>query len=150
MVPRTSVRKPELKFLRCVKLFELVGLSGLEPPTSRLSGVRSNLLSYRPAWVSSSGPSSLLVLFFVLFFFQCSVYLFCTLENEQRAFLVSTFSLSDLRLLYHYIGYSAYGALRISLRENTFSTLASQAPRKCFLHAPCTSKLRFEYSLERR
>ena len=49
MVPRTSVRKPELKFLRCVKLFELVGLSGLEPPTSRLSGVRSNLLSYRPA-----------------------------------------------------------------------------------------------------
>ena len=27
----------------------LVGLSGLEPPTSRLSGVRSNLLSYKPA-----------------------------------------------------------------------------------------------------
>ena len=27
----------------------VVGLSGLEPPTSRLSGVRSNLLSYRPA-----------------------------------------------------------------------------------------------------
>ena len=26
----------------------LVGLSGLEPPTSRLSGVRSNRLSYRP------------------------------------------------------------------------------------------------------
>ena len=26
----------------------LVGLSGLEPPTSRLSGVRSNLLSYKP------------------------------------------------------------------------------------------------------
>ncbi len=26
----------------------LVGLSGLEPPTSRLSGVRSNLLSYEP------------------------------------------------------------------------------------------------------
>ena len=26
----------------------LVGLGGLEPPTSRLSGVRSNLLSYRP------------------------------------------------------------------------------------------------------
>ena len=25
-----------------------VGLSGLEPPTSRLSGVRSNLLSYKP------------------------------------------------------------------------------------------------------
>ena len=32
-----------------------MGLSGLEPPTSRLSGVRSNRLSYRPpvAWASS-------------------------------------------------------------------------------------------------
>ena len=89
MVPRTSVRKPELKFLRCVKLFELVGLSGLEPPTSRLSGVRSNLLSYRPAWV-----------FRVLRpFSSCFLYLIllsrsnvtCTLENEQRAFLVDLF-----------------------------------------------------------
>ena len=26
-----------------------MGLSGLEPPTSRLSGVRSNRLSYKPA-----------------------------------------------------------------------------------------------------
>ena len=26
----------------------LVGLGGLEPPTSRLSGVRSNHLSYKP------------------------------------------------------------------------------------------------------
>ena len=29
----------------------LVGLSGLEPPTSRLSGVRSNRLSYKPILV---------------------------------------------------------------------------------------------------
>ena len=29
-------------------LLRLVGLSGLEPPTSRLSGVRSNRLSYKP------------------------------------------------------------------------------------------------------
>ena len=29
----------------------LVGLSGLEPPTSRLSGVRSNRLSYKPRLV---------------------------------------------------------------------------------------------------
>ena len=27
----------------------IMGLSGLEPPTSRLSGVRSNRLSYKPA-----------------------------------------------------------------------------------------------------
>ena len=30
-----------------------VGLSGLEPPTSRLSGVRSNQLSYKPILKSS-------------------------------------------------------------------------------------------------
>ena len=29
----------------------LVGLSGLEPPTSRLSGVRSNRLSYKPIFL---------------------------------------------------------------------------------------------------
>ena len=32
-----------------VKSFFLVGTSGLEPPTSRLSGVRSNHLSYAPS-----------------------------------------------------------------------------------------------------
>ena len=31
----------------------MVGLSGLEPPTSRLSGVRSNQLSYRPSAVDN-------------------------------------------------------------------------------------------------
>ena len=31
-----------------------VGLSGLEPPTSRLSGVRSNRLSYKPSVVSDA------------------------------------------------------------------------------------------------
>ena len=32
-----------------IQLFsQLMGLSGLEPPTSRLSGVRSNRLSYKP------------------------------------------------------------------------------------------------------
>ena len=33
----------------------MVGLSGLEPPTSRLSGVRSNRLSYKPILVEISG-----------------------------------------------------------------------------------------------
>ena len=32
----------------------LMGLSGLEPPTSRLSGVRSNRLSYKPIWNPAS------------------------------------------------------------------------------------------------
>ena len=33
-----------------------MGLSGLEPPTSRLSGVRSNLLSYEPIHVTEVLP----------------------------------------------------------------------------------------------
>ena len=33
----------------------LMGLSGLEPPTSRLSGVRSNRLSYKPIICSHIG-----------------------------------------------------------------------------------------------
>ena len=32
-----------------------VGLSGLEPPTSRLSGVRSNQLSYKPIFFRFGG-----------------------------------------------------------------------------------------------
>ena len=35
-----------------------MGLSGLEPPTSRLSGVRSNRLSYKPFFKSGSHLSS--------------------------------------------------------------------------------------------
>ena len=31
---------------------KMVGSSGLEPPTSRLSGVRSNHLSYEPIYLS--------------------------------------------------------------------------------------------------
>ena len=38
-------------FLR--SLSYLVGSSGLEPPTSCLSGTRSNLLSYEPMWLVS-------------------------------------------------------------------------------------------------
>jgi hypothetical protein len=36
----------------------MVGPSGLEPPTSRLSGVRSNQLSYGPkSWASMGGQA---------------------------------------------------------------------------------------------
>ena len=37
--------------LICANLRSLVGPSGLEPPTSCLSGTRSNLLSYEPMWL---------------------------------------------------------------------------------------------------
>ena len=36
----------------------LVGLSGLEPPTSRLSGARSNQLSYKPICLCGASHSS--------------------------------------------------------------------------------------------
>ena len=37
---------------------EMVGLGGVEPPTSPLSGVRSNQLSYRPAGSASGCPEA--------------------------------------------------------------------------------------------
>ena len=40
--------KPQRFFSLLSSEKSLVGLSGLEPPTSRLSGVRSNRLSYKP------------------------------------------------------------------------------------------------------
>ena len=45
----------EISILRFVSFRKLVGSSGLEPPTSRLSGVRSNHLSYEPLY-EPSGP----------------------------------------------------------------------------------------------
>ena len=42
----------------CMTFCHTVGLSGLEPPTSRLSGVRSNRLSYKPFCMSGSHLSS--------------------------------------------------------------------------------------------
>ena len=38
-------------FQRTIEINKMVGLSGLEPPTSCLSGTRSNHLSYRPVSV---------------------------------------------------------------------------------------------------
>ena len=42
------LRRPALLSAPCFSRNLLVGSSGLEPPTSRLSGVRSNHLSYEP------------------------------------------------------------------------------------------------------
>ena len=39
---------------------KMVGLGGLEPPTSRLSGVRSNHLSYKPPSLAPFNQTSLL------------------------------------------------------------------------------------------
>ncbi len=41
-------RRPRFIFSYALSFRVLVGLGGLEPPTSPLSGVRSNHLSYRP------------------------------------------------------------------------------------------------------
>ena len=60
----------------------LVGLSGLEPPTSRLSGVRSNRLSYRPISVVKCFSS------LKSFSLYSCLNVQCTLKNEQRQFLV--------------------------------------------------------------
>ena len=38
-----------------LKATKLVGSSGIEPPTSRLSGVRSNRLSYEPTFFGQNG-----------------------------------------------------------------------------------------------
>ena len=45
---------------RCIALAILVGSSGLEPPTSRLSGARSNQLSYEPIDYSVVFPTGTL------------------------------------------------------------------------------------------
>ena len=47
IVKGASVVRTTYEKLRVYRL-AMVGLGGLEPPTSRLSGVRSNQLSYRP------------------------------------------------------------------------------------------------------
>ena len=50
------IRLSKISF--CLHLCKLVGLDGLEPSTSRLSGARSNHLSYRPLFLASFGIRS--------------------------------------------------------------------------------------------
>ena len=58
---------------------QMVGLGGLEPPTLRLSGVRSNQLSYRPLWTFLIEPST------------------CILLSSQRAYSLSQNQTANLR-----------------------------------------------------
>ena len=59
---RETLGLAALRSLCVFKVRSMVGLSGLEPPTSRLSGVRSNRLSYKPiSWFERWFPTRPLV-----------------------------------------------------------------------------------------
>ena len=57
----------DIFFFRIVQFsrYKMVGLGRLELPTSRLSGVRSNLLSYRPKIACCFGHTYIYILFFL-------------------------------------------------------------------------------------
>ena len=78
-----------------------MGLSGLEPPTSRLSGVRSNRLSYRPIGSFSFVVSYLFShIFFSSFNILISMYnQYHTLKNKQHTVLIDLRNYRILSLL---------------------------------------------------
>ena len=61
-----------------IRFSYLLGLSGLEPPTSRLSGARSNQLSYKPAAVPQPNSSFLQL----IFFFNSRPWSLCVLPSS--------------------------------------------------------------------
>ena len=52
-------------FSQSIQIIRLVGLSGLEPPTSRLSGVRSNRLSYKPRLILQKPSCHIITLLYM-------------------------------------------------------------------------------------
>ena len=69
-----------------------LGLSGLEPPTSRLSGVRSNRLSYKPVR-TEQGPRLP----------NCDCKLACYIACLEGLGLISPFNWSGIHLLSHIV-----------------------------------------------
>ena len=151
-LPRTLLYANEQKTISCLKL---VGLSGLEPPTSRLSGVRSNRLSYRPMqgkWVLPlwcyfrNFPTSL-----TIFFCECSsqraLALFdCTFKNKQHTVLIDLRNLFGFSLISFYLSVYSFFTLRYFRGQIDFLDM-----RRVLLYASI-SKNRYEpkISLERR
>jgi hypothetical protein len=72
-----------LSQLSYTPIITVVGLGGLEPPTSRLSGVRSNQLSYRPSLKTAA-----LALYFVVARHKCPRRTFVRLRYLWLALLV--------------------------------------------------------------
>ena len=60
---------------KCARYGKVVGLSGLEPPTSRLSGVRSNRLSYRPMQDSVANLKAIHASSLLAICFECILYI---------------------------------------------------------------------------
>ena len=58
-IPCGTIRFSTTELLRKI-IYYMVGLNGLEPSTSRLSGVRSNQLSYRPIYGAGEGNRTLI------------------------------------------------------------------------------------------
>ena len=72
----------------------MVGLGGLEPPTSRLSGVRSNHLSYKPICLSFLAMTVLLSVAAVLMYastLRASLLRRLVLSKKSCAFFAHAF-----------------------------------------------------------
>ena len=101
-VKRFVVRSPFFEILKK----SLVGPSGLEPPTSCLSGTRSNLLSYDPMWLVWR---SLFTLGFSIIGEQISLLSFDRVGIELSSHTVSRIVFSPLQSLTSVFGMGTGG-----------------------------------------